>query len=306
MNHQPTRRTAMTLDRERILAARPVELPFQYSRRDTMMHALGIGFGMNPLDADQLRFAYDANLEAFPTMSAVLGWVDLVRDARFRDPAWGIDADRTVVGEIEIRALAPLPSEGAGIARLYFAEVIDKGPGKGALLRMRKEIRLTGGDIAATLDTWLFVRGAGGFGGPREGGPQNRSLPERAADIVCDLPTPPNLALLYRLSLGDQNAVHADPHFARAAGFERPILHGIANFSISMHAVLRSALGYGTARFRGGQARMTSPVFPGDTLRTEMWCERDEVLFRTRALERDVPVMTGGRADLAPEILAER
>lgn len=293
----------MTIDRDRILATPPFVVPFRYGRRDTMLHALAVGLGMDPLDEAQLRFAYDRALEAFPTMSAVLGWIDLTRDAQYRDPAWGIDASRTVVGEIGLRAPAPLPLEGAGTARTAFSEVIDKGPGSNALLLVRKEIHFgdaPSGETAAVLDTWLVSRGAGGFGGPREGGPAPMPLPERAPDAVCDLPTPPNLALLYRLSLGDQNAVHAEPQFAAKAGFERPILHGIANFSIGVHAVLRTALDYDTRRFRGGRARMSAPVFPGDTLRTEMWHVDDSVMFRTRAVERDVVVMAAGRVDVAP------
>ena len=294
--------TASRIDAARILAAPPLVVPFRYSRRDTMLHALGIGLGMDPLDTAQLRFAYEpetgSETAVFPTQSAVLGWVDVVRDPRFRDPSFGIDGNRSVVGELEIRVLAPLPSEGEGTARTRFAKVIDKGPGRGALLLTRKEIVFGGRESpAAVLDSWLFVRGAGGFGGCTEGGPEPVMLPDRVPDAVCDLPTPPNLALIYRLSLGDYNAVHADPHFAEREGFARPILHGIANLSIATHAVLRTVLGYDETTIRGVRARMTSPVFPGDTLRTEMWREGSAVLFRTQALERKALVMTGGRVD---------
>lgn len=298
-------RPAVTIDAARILAAPPIIVPFRYDKRDTMHHALSIGLGMDPLDSAQLRFVYDpapgSSPAVFPTLSAVLGWVDVVRDPRFRDPAFGIDGDRSVVGEIGIRALGPLPPAGDGIARTSFAKVIDKGRGRGALLLTRKEITLAGSETpAAVLDSWLFVRGAGGFGGCEQGGPEPVVLPDRLPDATCDLRTPENLALLYRLSLGDHNAVHADPDFAVRAGFPKPILHGIASLSIATHAVLRTMFGYDESRFRGARARMISPVFPGDTLRTEMWRDGSAVLFRTGAVNREVLVMTGGRLDAAP------
>lgn len=287
----------MPIDRDRLLSTAPVEIPFRYSRRDTMLHGLGIGLGMDALDSDQLTFVYDDGLKVFPTYSAVLGWVDLTRDPRFFDPAWGLDANRIVVGEVVVTENKPLPVEASGFARFFFAEVIDKGPGNAALIRTRKEVMNDGREILATLDTWLFVRGAGGFGGPGNGGPEAVVMPDRPADTRCDLATPENLALLYRLSLGDHNALHADPGHARRVGFERPILHGIASFSIGVHAVLRNALGYDPRRFRSGKVRFIKPVFPGDTLSTEIWVESGCACFRTTAGERNVLVMDNGRVD---------
>ncbi|MBT3401150.1 MAG: 3-alpha,7-alpha,12-alpha-trihydroxy-5-beta-cholest-24-enoyl-CoA hydratase [Rhodospirillaceae bacterium] len=289
----------MTIDPQKLLAAPPAEVPFSYAARDTMLHGLGIGLGMDPLDTAQLPFVYEdgAPLQVFPTQSTVLGWVDLLRDARFADPAWGVDPNKMVVGDLVFRTRKPLPVAGEGLARSYFAEIVDKGKGKAALLRVRKEV-LLGDEIVATLDTWLFVRAAGGFGGQVAGGPARVLLPVRAPDAVCDLPTPQNLALLFRLSLGDHNALHADPEHAQRVGFERPILHGIANFSIGVHAALQGLLDYDASAVAGGQARMSGPVFPGDTLRNELWREGDTVLFRTRAVERDAPVMDGGSIDL--------
>jgi acyl dehydratase len=264
-----------------------------------MLHGLGIGLGMDPLDKEQLKFVYDDRLKQFPTFSAVLGWVDLTRDPRFTDSAWGLDANRIVVGEVIVTTLKALPVEGSGIARMYFAEAVDKGPGKAALLRTRKEILDESREILATLDTWLFVRGAGGFGGQSDGGPERVTIPDRLPDTICDLPTPENLALVYRLSLGDHNALHADPDHAKRVGFDRPILHGIASFSIGVHAVLRGALDYDPARYRSGKVRFVQPVFPGDTLSTQIWIERDCAYFRSTARERDVLVMDAGRIDFA-------
>lgn len=291
----------MSIDHERLLAAPAFEQPYRYTAQDTQLHALALGLGADPLDPDQLRFVYDdaPGFQAFPTQSATLGWVDMLRDARVADPLWGIDPNQMVVGEIGIRAERTLPVAGEGIARSRFVETVDKGPGRPALLRARKETVNANGIVLATLDTWAFVRGAGGFGGPTEGGPKKIVMPERSADALCDLPTAANLALLYRLALGDHNALHADPAHALKVGFERPVLHGIANLGIAIHAAMRAVVGYDATRIAGGKARMTGPVIPGDTLRTEFWHADASLLFRTTALERNVLVMDGGRVELA-------
>jgi acyl dehydratase len=291
----------MSIDAQKLLAAPPAEMPFAYTARDTMLHGLAIGLGMDPLDTRQLDFVYDdgAGLIPFPTLQTTLGWVDLLRDPRFTDPAWGVDANKMVVGQLIFENFAPLPIEGKGIARSYFAEVVDRGPGKAALLRARKDVVSDTDGLVATLDTWMYVRKGGGFGGPAGEGPERVAMPERVADGVCDLPTPANLALLYRLSLGDHNALHADPDHAKRVGFDKPILHGIASLSIGVHAAMRAMLDYDPAQIAGGQVRLSGPVFPGDTLRTELWREDKALLFRTTAVEREARVMDGGRLDLA-------
>jgi acyl dehydratase len=285
----------MTLDHRKLLATPPAEIPYRYTARDTILHGLGVGLGMDALDKGQIEFVYGDTPKVFPTQSASIGWVDLTRDPRFYDPAWGLDANRIVVGESIVTQIRPLAPEGGGIARMYFAEAVDKGTGKAALIRTRKDLHDEAGTQLATLDTWLFVRGAGGFGGSGDGGPERVTVPARAADFTCPLPTPQTLALIYRLSLGDDNALHADPDHAKRVGFERPILHGIASLSVGVHAVLRTALGYDPTRFKSASARFVAPVFPGDTLSTEVWVEGDAALFRTKAVEREVTVMDGGR-----------
>jgi acyl dehydratase len=289
----------MLADRATILAHPPFETAYSYGCNDTMLHGLAIGLGLDPMDRAQLAFVYDPALKVFPTQACVLGWVDMVRDPRARNPALGIDPDRMVVGETSLRVVAPLPVAGTGHTRSYFAEVIDKGPGKAGLVCVRKDVLDAGGALLASMDTWLYVRDGGGFGGPNAGGPPRVDMPQRAADTVCDLATPGNLALLYRQALRDQNALHADPDYAQRVGFARPILHGLANFSIGVHAVLRCFAGYDAVRFRSAQVTLSGPVYPGDTLRTELWADGGSVRFRSTALERNVLVMDRGMVELS-------
>ena len=134
-----------------------------------------------------------------------------------------------------------------------------------------------------------------------------RSLP--AIDAVCDCAAAlPQAALIYRLC-GDLNPLHADPAVARAAGFARPILHGMATMGVAAHAVLRTVLAYDAARFAGMRVRFTAPALPGDTLRTELWRDHasvdaaggtEVISLRTTAVERGVVVLNHGRVDLRP------
>lgn len=294
------------MDPRALLAHPGLEVPYAYGPRDVMLHALGCGMGTDPMDQAQLRYVYDSPLRpllALPTLPIVLGWVDLVRDPRSRDPRLGIDPDQIVVGQA-VLTLQRMPGiEGRGTARTFYHAVVDKGAGRGALVCVRREVRDAEATLLATMDTWLFARGDGGFGGPRDGAPPRPPTPERPPDVIVVQPTPANLALTYRLSLGDHNAVHADPAHAQRTGFARPILHGLATFSMALHGAVAAATGDLVAhapRLRRASATLTRPVFPGDTLHTDVWREADAIVFRTRVPERAVEAVSAGRVELAP------
>ena len=122
-------------------------------------------------------------------------------------------------------------------------------------------------------------------------------MPCRRSDLVCDLPTLPQSALLYRLC-ADPNPMHADPAVARAAGYARPVLHGLCSFGVAVHAVLKSCCGYDPRRLASLSVRFSSVVYPGEMLRTELWVDGAAIAFRTRALERGVVVLDYGAAAL--------
>jgi acyl dehydratase len=121
-------------------------------------------------------------------------------------------------------------------------------------------------------------------------------MPAAAPHRVIELPTPPNLALLYRLT-GDMNPLHSDPEHARAVGFERPILHGAATYGVAAHAVVRH-IDYRSEQLASIEARFVKPVFPGDTLRTEIWQEGSRISFQCNVAGRDGYVLTNGLATL--------
>jgi acyl dehydratase len=285
----------MALDVDKLLNWPFEELRHEYTHRDTMLYALGLGLGSDPLDEQQLRFVYDKDLRALPTMAVVLAYPGFW----LNDPATGVNWKKILHGEQGIVWHAPIPAAATVTGRTRVTDVIDKGPQKGSLLFSERVVRdATSGERLVTLTGTTVLRGDGGFGGRTKQAPAPHRIPERAPDAVCDLPTAPNAALIYRLS-GDYNPLHADPEVARAAGFPRPILHGLCSLGVAGHALLKTVAAYDPARFKSLRLRFTAPVFPGETIRTEMWIDGAQVSFRARLLEREAVVLDNGIAEIA-------
>ena len=284
----------MTIVYEKVMALTVPTVEVTYGPKDCMLYALGVGLGQDPMNEDELAFVYEKQLKVLPTMATVLGYgVSWAREA-------GIDQLRVVNGEQGFTLHEPLMPEATVVGHSRIIEVIDKGAGKGALiLSERKVSDKASGELIATITQTAFCRGDGGFGGPPRQAPAPHPIPERAPDMFCDLPTRPEMALIYRLS-GDYNPLHAEPAFAEAAGFERPILHGLGTFGVSGHAVLKTLCGYDPNRLAAFAGRFSAPVFPGETIRTEMWLDGAVVSFRARVLERDVIAINNGRAEIRP------
>lgn len=284
----------MALDYDRLRNWTFADVEHAYGTTDTILYALGVGLGADPLDARQLRFVYEEDLLALPTMAVVLGapgfWL--------KEQDTGVDWVRVLHGEQGLVLHRPLPPEGTAIGRTRVTGILDKGADKGALIYTEKVlIDKASGETVATTTSTTFARGDGGFGGPTGPSPRPHPIPERSPDLACDLPTVPQAALIYRLS-GDRNPLHADPEVARSAGFKAPILHGLCTLGAAGHALLKSCCDYDPARFRSLKLRFSAPVYPGETIRTEMWRDGAIVSFRSRALERDAVVLDNGRAEV--------
>ena len=264
-----------------------------YEADETMLYALGVGLGHDPVDQKQLRFVTETKLRALPTMATVLvgyhGWT----------PQVGIDMTAVLHGEQRLRIERPLPPAGEVYDKRTLSGVVDKGPGGPVLLEVTQEIFARPSDERlATLTSVIFARGYGGFGGPTGSLAAPHPVPDDSPDAIVDLPSVPQAALLYRLN-GDRNLLHSDPAFASQAGFDRPILHGLCTYGMAGHAVLRQFCDYEPERLVGLDVRFTAPVFPGETVRTEMWREGTVVSFRCRVPEREVTVIDHGKATLA-------
>jgi acyl dehydratase len=271
------------------------EVEHRYELRDTILYALGLGCGSDPVDEEELRFVYEDGIRVLPSMAVVLGYPGFW----LKNPETGVDWRKVLHGEQGLILHKPLPASGTVIGRTRVTDIIDKGAGKGALLFSEREVvDKASGDLLCTLTSTTFLRGDGGFDGPSGPAPEPHRLPERQPDISIDLPTLPQAGLIYRLS-GDYNPLHADPAVAASAGFPRPILHGLCTFGVVGRAVLRACCDNDQRRLGSFQARFSAPVYPGETIRTEIWRDAETISFRAGVLERDLVVLNNGRATLA-------
>ena len=284
----------MPLDPEKLLALDIPDVEQTYGPRDCILYALGLGLGQDPMDENELAFVYEKNLKVLPTFPVVQGYSAY----SFRRPELGITWTHVVHGEHSVRVHAPIACEGTVIGKTRILDVIDKGEGRGALIYSeRRIVDKASDDLLATINQTTFCRADGGFGGERREAPAPHPIPGRAPDLVCDLATRPETALIYRLS-GDVNPLHAEPAFARAGGYPRPILHGLATFGVAGHALLKSVAGYDPARLTAMAGRFSAPVFPGETIRTEIWRDGNVASYRARVVERDVIAINNGRTEV--------
>jgi acyl dehydratase len=285
----------MPLDPDKLLALDIPAVEQAYGPKDCMLYALGLGLGQDPLNEDELAFVYEKNLKVLPTFALVQGYSPYW----LRNQDMGVTWTKVVHGEQGLILHKPVSPQGVVIGQTRIVDVIDKGAGRGALVFSERKVtdKVTD-DLLATLTQTTFCRADGGFGGPKRDAPAPHPIPARAPDLVCDLPTRPEMALVYRLS-GDINPLHVDPEFAHAAGFPRTILHGLATFGVAGHALLKSECGYAPERLTAMAGRFSAPVYPGETIRTEIWRDRAVLSFRARVVERDVVAIDNGRADIA-------
>jgi len=276
------------------------DIVHRYTERDTMLYALGLGFGADPMDRGALRFVYEKSLQAVPTMATVMGSPGIW----WSEPKTGADFVKLVHGEQDVRLLRPLEPAGTLIARNRVVSLTDKGAGKGALaVVLRTLIDEASGETVAESRNATFLRGDGGFSelsGISDPGPEPLPpVPDRPADIEVSYTTRPEAALIYRLS-GDINPLHADPDVAAKAGFDRPILHGLCTYGMGARAVIETVLGHEAAQLKRLAVRFTSPVWPGESVRYELWREGSSLLrLRASVDARKVVVLNNGIVEIA-------
>lgn len=259
-----------------------------WDERDCLIYALSIGFGRDPLDTRELD--YVAEGPGFRTATAFASVIGA--SALLRAEVLGIDARKRVHGEARAVFHRPVPVEGAGVGRTRVIAAYDHGPRVGAAIVSRTDLTDAMGTPLATVDMTSFARGDGGFGGPP--GPASPALPDRAPDRSVQVATLPNQALLFRL-LRDRNKLHSDPGRAAAAGFPRPILHGLCLFGIAWRALLIEFADWTPEAIREQSLRFARPVFPGDTLTFDFWRQDGEVVFEASVAGRGA-VLRNGRA----------
>jgi acyl dehydratase len=283
----------MPLDYDKLMSMRFERTAQQYTKKDTILYALGLGVGSSdPVHLSELKYVYEKQLVALPTLAVTLA----AGAMRLAEPEFGINYRMLLHAEQSLRLHKPLPVEGTVYSEASIDEIYDKGAAKGAILYMtRKLYDAANGDLLVTMGNVAFLRGDGGFGGKSDGQPKPRPVPtERAPDERLDLSPMLNQALIYRLA-GDYNPLHIDPEVARAAGFDRPILHGLCGYGMAGRALIRGLCGDDPAKLRRLDVRFTSPMFPGEPLQAEVWrIGPGDAAFRVLAPRRNAVVMDFG------------
>jgi acyl dehydratase len=285
----------MTIDATALLDWRFPVTEHTFSAKDAMLYALGVGLGSDPTDEAELPYVYERGLAVLPTIAAVIGhpgpW--------FADPGTGIDWVHVVHGEQALVVHSPLTPDSPMRCETRVTEVEDKGTAKGALVHWRRElVDVAAGTPIATLDSTLFCRKDGGFGGSRRKRQEPPAWPIGEPTAVVEKDISPRAALIYRLS-GDLNPIHADPKLAVEAGFDQPILHGLCTFAMATWVVISELADADTAALESVQVRFKAPVLPGQRLRTEMWRNGPRVRFRSYTGDR--MVLDGGSVRLRGE-----
>ncbi|MEV0524935.1 MaoC/PaaZ C-terminal domain-containing protein [Streptomyces sp. NPDC050439] len=277
----------MPIDAAKALAAEPRSAEITWDHKDIQLYHLGLGAGVPATDPDELRYTLESRLHVLPSFATVAG-AGMGVVGGLSAPGVEVNLAAVLHGGQSITLHRPIPVKGEAVTTSKVAAVYDKG--KAAILVLRTEVADAEGPLW-TSDAQIFVRGEGGFGGER--GPSTRlPAPEGEPDRTVERPVREEQALLYRLS-GDWNPLHADPEFAKLAGFDRPILHGLCTYGMTLKAVVDTVLGGDVSRVRSYSTRFTGIVFPGETLRIRMWSPQSgRVQVSVTAAERDdAPVL---------------
>ena len=284
----------MAFSYDSAIAYRTPWQPGHYDARDVAIYTLGVGLGHDPMDERALDFLLETRgPRVLPSLATTLAR-SITRDL-------GLDMTGVVHAAQRTDIPAPLPPEATFVWQAAVSAIIDKGPGKGAIVAFDTTARLAeDGPELFVLRNTLLARRDGGCGGPSVPSAVRNTVPARAVDHVHETRTRPEQALLFRLN-GDLNPLHAEPAAARTAGFRRPILHGLCTYGIACRALVETLCGFNPARMRRFEGRFSAPVYPGDTIATEIWSDNDGARFRCRVPARDVTVMDDGVCILAPQ-----
>ena len=281
----------MPINYDEIMSMTSENVEISYSDKDSILYSLGVGLGNDPMNMAELKYVYENSQVALPSMAT---------NFQYHSPLLlkaNINFILVVHGEQKLSFSNPLPVSGDFISNAKVIGCYDKGAGKGAIIDVETTINLKkdNTEICKLVST-TFARGDGGFGGPES--PKSEIFrPEGDPDFVHEIKTKPDQALIFRLS-GDFNPLHSDPNFAKTAGFEKPILHGMCTYGIACRSLVESVCEGEAKRLKKFDCRFSSPVYPGETIVTEMWKNGSKVYYQSKVKERDKIVIKNGVSEI--------
>ena len=281
----------MPINYDEIMSMTSENVEISYSDKDSILYSLGVGLGNDPMNMAELKYVYENSQVALPSMAT---------NFQYHSPLLlkaNINFILVVHGEQKLSFTNPLPVSGDFISNAKVIGCYDKGAGKGAIIDVETTIKLKkdNTEICKLIST-TFARGDGGFGGP-ESTKSEIFKPEGEPDFVHEIKTKPDQALIFRLS-GDYNPLHSDPNFAKTAGFEKPILHGMCTYGIACRSLVESVCEGDAKRLKKFDCRFSSPVYPGETIVTEMWKNGSKVYYQSKVKERDKIVIKNGVSEI--------
>ena len=281
----------MPINYDEIMSMTSENVEISYSDKDSILYSLGVGLGNDPMNMAELKYVYENSQVALPSMAT---------NFQYHSPLLlkaNINFILVVHGEQKLSFTNPLPVSGDFISNAKVIGCYDKGADKGAVIDVETTIKLkkNNTEICKLVST-TFARGDGGFGGPES--PKSEIFrPEGDPDFVHEIKTKPDQALIFRLS-GDFNPLHSDPNFAKTAGFEKPILHGMCTYGIACRSLVESVCDGDAKRLKKFDCRFSSPVYPGETIVTEMWKNDSKVYYQSKVKERDKIVIKNGVSEI--------
>lgn len=274
----------MPIDPDVAIGAELPDRTFSWTSSDVLLYHLGIGAGSRAgdnLDPKALRYTLDGDdLQVLPSFGIVAPTFHETDPPPLDLPGCDINLAQVVHGSQAIEVSGPLPTEGSAVLSTRITDVWDKG--KAAVIWQEGVARDAAGAELWTVRSSIFVRGEGGWGGDR-GASTAVEVPDRKPDADASYDVTPQQALLYRLC-GDRNPLHADPEFARTAGFPAPILHGLCSYGIVLRTVTDELLGGDASRVGAFTAKFAGVVYPGETIRVQAW-EGDEQIVVTATVD---------------------
>ncbi len=266
---------------------------FSWVSSDIQLYHLGLGAGANPLDPRELRYLTDKTPQVLPTFGNVAQSFHQTEAPTVQFPGIDIELSKVLHASEAVIAPGPIPPSGTGIAVTLFTDIWDKG--KAAVIWSETTVTAPDGTLLWTQKRSIFARGEGGFGGERgpSGSSASSGSSDREPDLVLEIPTLPQQALLYRMC-GDRNPLHSDPEFATTAGFPKPILHGLCTYGMTCKALVDALLDGDVTQVGSYGARFAGVVFPGETLQANIWKDGDGFIGTVTAPARDNAVALAG------------
>ena len=265
------------------------DVEHSYNHRDSILYALGVGLGKDPLNEAELQYVYEKNLKTLPTFAVTLATLGLW----VKNPETGITWTKLVHSGQNAHFHKPLPDNANVVGKARISQVYDRGAEKGAVIVVERSIYdAASNDLYCTLEQTLMLRADGGFDGEAPPKP-SVAIPDSAPDSTVVYPTTPGQAIVYRLS-GDWNPLHIDPEIATSAGFPQPILHGYCSYGIAGWVACQAA-GKPTEALQQLECQFTGPVIPGDEMTFQFWrADENTLLFNAKVGDR--VVLNKGRA----------